>query len=313
MATLADRVQMRQDRKEDFQEVSPAAAYLATLAPGSAATQAAALKALAALLRRPGPDACPWHDLGWHQVAALRQQLAARYAPATANRLLAALRGVLLACRRCGLLSADDYARLVDLRPVAGQAAPRGRMLDLAEVAALFRACAADASPRGRRDAALLAVGLAGGLRRAELSALDLADLAADGRLSVRRGKGAKDRAVYLAGDALALARVWAATRPAGPLFVAISRTGRPLDDRRLTPAAVRYVLLRRCAEAAVAPATPHDMRRTLISNLLDRGVDLATAARVAGHASTDTTAGYDRRGERALRAAGEAMGDVPL
>jgi integrase len=75
----------------------------------------------------------------------------------------------------------------------------------------------------------------------------------------------------------------------------------------------LRYVLLRRCAEAAVAPATPHDMRRTLISNLLDRGVDLATAARVAGHASTDTTAGYDRRGERALRAAGEAMGDVPL
>ena len=312
MARLADRVLMRLDRKSDVGAVSPAAAYLATLAPGSAATQGAALKALAALLRHPDPLSCPWQALGWHQVAALRQQLAARYAPATANRVLAALRGVLLACRRCGLLSADDYLRLIDIRPVRGQAAPRGRMLEREEIAALLRACAADASPRGRRDAAILAVGLAGGLRRAEIAALDLADLAADGRLAVRRGKGAKDRAVYLAGDALALLRVWAATRPPGPLFVAISRTGRPLDDRRLTPAAVRYVLLARCAQAGVAPATPHDLRRTLISNLLDRGVDLATAARVAGHASTDTTAGYDRRGERALQAAGEVAGDLP-
>jgi site-specific recombinase XerD len=51
---------------------------------------------------------------------------------------------------------------------------------------------------------------------------------------------------------------------------------------------------------------------RNRISNLLDRGVDLSTAAKVAGHASTDTTARYDRRGERALRAAGEALGELP-
>lgn len=313
MPRLAERVLMRYDPKEAFSSVSPAAAYLATLTPGSAATQRAALKALAALLGHATPEACPWHELGWHQVAGLRQQLAARYAPTTANRLLAALRGVLLACRRMGLLGADDHARLVDIRPVRGQAAPRGRMLERAELAALLRACAADATPRGRRDAALIAVGVAGGLRRAEIAALDVGDLAGDGRLSVRRGKGAKDRAVWIAGDALALVRAWLPWRPSGgALFVAISRTGRVLDDRRLTPAAVRYILQHRCTEAGIPLATPHDMRRTAISNLLDRGVDLATAARVAGHASTDTTAGYDRRGERALKAAGEVAGDLP-
>jgi site-specific recombinase XerD len=302
---------MRHDPESSFGEVSPAAAYLATLAPRSAETQAAALRGLATWLGASDPDTCPWHELGWHRVAVLRQQLASRYAPATANRVLAALRGVLLACRRCGLLDADTYLRLIDLRPVRGQAAPRGRMLDQVELAALFRACAADASPRGRRDAALIAVGVAGGLRRAELAALDGADVAGDGRISVRRGKGAKDRAVYLAGDARALLLVWQQTRADAPgpaLFVAISRTGRLLDDRRLSPAAVRYILQHRCTEAGIAQATPHDLRRTFVSTLLDRGADIVTVAKLAGHASVDTTARYDRRGERAMREAADLI-----
>lgn len=316
MTPLRQRVLMRQDPESSFGEVSPAGAYLATLAPRSAETQAAALNALAAWLGAAGPDACPWHTLGWHQVATLRQQLASRYAPATANRILAALRGVLLASRRMGLLSADEYLRLIDVRPVRGSTTPRGRMLEQAELGALFRACAADVSPRGRRDAALLAVGVAGGLRRAELGALDQADVAGDGAIKVRRGKGAKDRVVYLAGDALSLLRLWQQSRAGAggaALFVAIGRTGRVLPDRRLTPAAVRYILLRRCDQAGITPATPHDLRRTAISRLLDAGVDLATAARVAGHANVQTTAGYDRRGERALRAAGETLGDLGL
>lgn len=324
MVTLADRVRMRQDRVYIDSEVSPhplappppaaspAAVYLASLAPASVATKRQALAVLSRALGYPDPLTCPWHRLTYAHATALRAQLAARAAPATANKILSALRRVLVEARRLGLMSADACAAACDVPPVRGQAAPRGRMLELAELGALLRACASDASPRGRRDAALIAVGVAGGLRRAELVTLDVGDLAADGRLAVRRGKGAKDRAVYLAGDALALMRAWLPHRPAGALFVAISRTGRVLDDRRLTPAAVRSILLSRCAQAGVAPATPHDMRRTLISSLLDRGVDLATAARVAGHASTDTTARYDRRGERALQAAGAVAGDLP-
>lgn len=293
---------------------SPAAAYLAGLGPASAATMAQALGVMSAMLGHADPLSTPWHRLTYAHTAALRAQLASRYAPATANKLLAALRGVLTAARRLGLMSADAATSAGDLPPVRGAAAPRGRMLAQAELAALLRACAGDASLRGRRDAALLAVGVAGGLRRAELAALDLADLAADGRLAVRQGKGAKDRAVYLAGDALGLVRLWQqirSQRPGPALFVAISRTGRLLDDRRLTPAAVRGVLLARCAQAGITPATPHDLRRTFVSTLLDRGVDLATVARAAGHASVQTTARYDRRGDRALAAAAAVIGDL--
>lgn len=324
MPRLAERIRMRQDPdclvSEETNPIthtpppSPAAVYLASLAPGSRPTKQQALALVSRALGYPDPLTCPWHRLTYAHTAALRARLVERAAPATANKILSAVRRVLVEARRLGLMSADACAAACDIAPVRGNSAPRGRMLEQTELAALLRACARDATPRGRRDAALIAVGVAGGLRRAELVALDQADVAGDGATHVRRGKGAKDRTVYLAGDALRLLVVWQAARATAPgpaLFVAISRTGRVLADRRLTPAAVRSILLARCAQAGITPATPHDLRRTAISRLLDSGVDLATAARVAGHASVQTTAAYDRRGERALRAAGETLGDL--
>ena len=325
MSPLAERIRTHHDRKYVFSEVapaplarpdpppSPAAAYLATLAPSSQVTQAAALRALAAILSRPGadPQGIPWHRLSYAHVAALRARLGEAYSPATANRLLAALRGTLLACRRLGLLSADQHAALSDVPPVRGQAEPRGRMLARAEVVALLRACAADGGPRGRRDAALIVLGVAGGLRRAELGALDVGDLAeAEGLIEVRvrRGKGAKDRRVRVAGEAAQLVRAWRDTAGGPALFVAISCADRCLVDRRLTPAAVRGILRRRCAEAGIDLANPHDLRRTMISRLLDAGLDIAAVARIAGHASVQTTARYDRRGDTVLSRAAELL-----
>lgn len=282
----------------------PVLVYLARLAPGSRRTMGAALEGIARRVTdgQVGALALDWAALRYQHTAAIRSRLTERYAPATANKALAALRGVLREAWRLGLMPAEAYQRAADLEPVRGERPLRGRAIDRGEVLALVDACRRDASDLGVRDTALLAALYTGGLRRAELVALDLQDHdPTTGALVIRRGKGGKARTVYLTNGAARALEAWRAARglEAGPLFYR-GRKGGHLVPSRMTGQAVLDVLRRRCATAGVKPCSPHDWRRTFVGELLDAGADLATVRALAGHADPSTTARYDRRGERA-------------
>jgi integrase len=299
---------------------NPASVYLASLSNGSRRTMRTALNTIGELLGVGAHiDAenhdmrclvVPWGQLRYQHTAALRAALQARYAPATANKLLVALRRVLLEARRLGQISADDYATAIDLKPIAGERLPKGRTLDGAEVRALLQECANDPTAAGARDGAIIGLLRGIGIRRAELAALDLADYEPEtGAITIHNGKGNQNRVVYAPSGSRALLSDWLSVRgnAAGPLFYRVSRGGGLLRER-LAPQAAAIILQRRVEAAGVPPCTPHDLRRTYISELLDAGADISTVRSLAGHESVETTARYDRRGEAAKQKAVELV-----
>lgn len=289
---------------------NPAAVYLASLSPGSRRAMRDALDLIARILTEGRADAfsMPWAALEFQHVQAVRAALAGRYKPATCNKALSALRGVLKAAWQLGQIDAEHYHKAAAVPNVRGETLPAGRALTGGELAALMGACAKDPSPAGARDAAIIALLYSCGLRRAELAALRLEDYDPDAGTLRIMGKRRKERLAYVVnGAALALAD-WLALRgrDPGPLFCPVRKDGELLRGQGLTTQAVYNLLQKRAREAGVKRLSPHDFRRTFVSDLLDAGADIVTVQRLAGHANVQTTARYDRRPEAAKqRAAG--------
>ncbi|MBN9386719.1 MAG: tyrosine-type recombinase/integrase [Chloroflexi bacterium] len=286
---------------------NPAAIYLASLRPTGRRAMKNLLNVVAEISSsgRHTVFTLPWHELRYQHTAAIRTTLQERYKPASVNMALSALRQVLKEAWQLGQMSAEDYRRAANLKVVRNKTLPRGRALKGGELAALMEVCGKDTSPLGARDAALIAVLYAGGLRRSEVARLDLAHYDREtGALTIQGGKGGKDRIAYLGTGNEALDE-WLKVRGrgAGPLFYPIRRGGH-IDHHRLTEQSVFDILKKRGLEAGVNSFSPHDMRRTFISDLLDAGADIATVQKLAGHADVQTTARYDRRGENTKRQA---------
>ena len=298
--------------QQDAVQQNAALVYVASLGSESGRrTMAGALDKVAQLISdgQMTIDTLPWYAMRFQHMAAIRARLMELYRPSTINKTLSALRGTLRAAWRLGQMSADDYQAAVDVRGVRGETVPAGRELSSGELVALMATCANDPTPAGARDAALIAVLYGAGLRRAEVVAVDLGDYNAETRELIVRGKGQKERLAWLNRGAKAAVDDWLVLRGSepGPLFWPINKGGRLLP-RRLTPQAIYNMLGKRADEARVKDFSPHDLRRTFVSDLLDAGADIATVQKMAGHANVQTTARYDRRPEQAKKKAAELL-----
>jgi site-specific recombinase XerC len=295
---------------ESAANVNPAAVYLAGLAPTGRRSMASALGSVARIAGFDGWQSMPWGQLRYAHVTALRTKLEEQgLAPASVNRALSAIRGVMAAAGHAGQITAEELAHIRAVKGVTASTLPAGRAIPSGELAAMMRACAVDPTRAGVRDGAIIALAYSAGLRRAEIAGLTLEALAADdGETVIIRlmGKRRKEREVPIANGGAAALRDWLTVRGhgPGPLFWR-GRKGGQLEPRGMTAQAVRDIIERRALQAGVAmPVRPHDLRRSFVTDLLEAGTDIATVARMAGHDSVTTTQRYDRRGEQAKRKA---------
>jgi len=192
--------------------------------------------------------------------------------------------------------------------PRRARAVPKA--LSEREVAELL-AAPVGGDPRALRDRAILELLYATGMRISELAGLDLGALDLDNRLVRAFGKGSKERIVPLGGPAAAACAVWIdrgrpafvpqrfARRSDADAFV-LSARGRRMDRYAL------WEVVHRHAEAAGLgeKVTPHVLRHSFATHLLDHGADIRVVQELLGHASVVTTEIYTKVSQDQLRRA---------
>lgn len=241
-------------------------------------------------------------DLARLDVAAIRSWLArlrtAGAARTTLARRAAATRAFCGWAYRSGLMDQDPGQLLAS--PKARRDLPAVLRQDEAEV---LVDTPEDDGPVGLRDQLALELLYATGIRVSELCGLDVDDVDLSRRVVRVLGKGSKERAVpYGVPAQRALDRYLARGRPelvtdaSGPALLLGSRGG------RLDPRSVRRLLHRR-AEYVGAPAiSPHGLRHSAATHLLEGGADLRSVQELLGHASLGTTQIYTHVSVERLR-----------
>ncbi|WP_433513833.1 tyrosine-type recombinase/integrase [Nonomuraea sp. CA-143628] len=259
----------------------------------------------------------PWQILRYEHTIRLRAKLLEQgWSAAYINKHLVGLRRVLKESWRLGDLSAEEYERAIDLEGERIETLPAGRHISADVLALLLDVCHDPdnpGNPADVRDGAMFAVLYTSGVRREELVSRMLADWRPESKGLRVLGKGNKQRMAYVPDDTAALIEEWIVVRgrTPGALFPSTWKGGRLRTDpkgrpARMTGQGLRKILMKRFAQAAeIDPSLreekygAHDFRRTFIGELLDAGVDLATAQALVGHSSPATTARYDRRPEK--------------
>lgn len=289
-------------------QTSPYHIYLQSLSPTGRRSMASLLNTCTTLLGYPGKaEDFDWSSFSYAKAMMIRNaMLQSDYAINTINMAISALKGVVKTAFNLELVDADRLGRINALKPVRGDVQKRpGRVLSKEEIKALVTACETHPSSMGKRDKALLLTALNTGLRCSEISALTLANIdLQNGRLFVSNGKGRKQRVAFVNEKVKRSLEDWLASRDTspGPLFVRIHK-GANITSTALTTTGIVHILNNISQRANVNAFSPHDLRRTFITHLLEKNIDLNTVRKIVGHSDISTTIRYDKRSESVYQA----------
>ncbi len=160
-------------------------------------------------------------------------------------------------------------------------------------------------SPLGRRDRAILETIYSAGLRVSELTGLNVEDVELADGIATVRGKGRKERLAMLGPQAVSAIRLWIDERQklAGPRAAQQPALFLNRNGTRLTTRSVGRLLEKYLAQAGLDPRTsPHTLRHSFATHLLDAGADIRGVQELLGHRSLATTQIYTHVSTQRLR-----------
>ena len=222
------------------------------------------------------------------------------YARSTIARRLASLRSLFEYCRREKLVESNPARAL--RTPRQGRRLPH--FLSTEQVAKLLET-PPDDQPAGLRDRAILETLYSAGLRVSELVSLDLADWDRDSNVLRVRGKGRKERIAPVGRFAAAAILDWLQHRQTdnSPSATDVDAMFLNRFGRRLSARSVGRMLKKHIAAAGLDQLTsPHTLRHSFASHMLDGGADLRSVQELLGHKSLTTTQIYTHVSTRRLR-----------
>lgn len=175
---------------------------------------------------------------------------------------------------------------------------PKVTFLNSEEVERLINAVD-DTTEQGARDAAILEILFSGGLRVSELVGLNRDHINTQRREFTVRGKGQKDRPIFISPRAAQKAARYLEMRKDSliPLFIAYSgrhATTLTGNFRRLTPRSIQRIIANYALRAGITKhVSPHTMRHSFATDLLRNGADLRSVQSLLGHSDISTTQVY--------------------
>ncbi|MBI3553994.1 MAG: tyrosine-type recombinase/integrase [Elusimicrobia bacterium] len=202
-------------------------------------------------------------------------------------RRISALRSFARFLREQGTLKADPFLNV----PLPKKEARLPKFLTQAEMGSLLAPPAAASRRFQARDRAVLELLYSSGLRRSEVSSLNIGDVDFMGGTVRVFGKGSRERIVPVGTSALSSLRDYLKARPGAPAGAPLFLNGR---GGRLSDQGVAWLLKRWVRSAGWSkPVTPHVFRHSFATHLLDAGCDLRSVQEMLGHKNLATTQVY--------------------
>lgn len=242
---------------------------------------------------------CSEPRLAFNRIVVTRYRLSLEergLAASTINQRLAAVRRLAYEAADCGLLSPDLAAGIRRVKGVKQLGRRLGNWLSLEQCSQVLNGMTTD-DLRTRRDRAILSTLLGCGLRRSELVALEMGNIALrDGHWAIVDlvGKGGRVRTVPMPGWVKTSLDGWAEAAGVvkGRVFRAVSRAGR-IWGEGITQNAIWHIVNHRCKNAGMDHIAPHDLRRTCAKLCHSAGGELEQIQFLLGHSSVQTTERY--------------------